>query len=57
MIPILERLVIDSILDLPFRWLVVEDEPGPDSDRAYLERNLIALVSNVEKTLIDRSPY
>lgn len=26
-------------------WIDVDDIPGPDSDRAYLERNLIGLLS------------
>lgn len=30
---------------MPVLWLEVDDEPSPDSDRAYLERNLIALLS------------
>lgn len=49
----LERRVSDSIRELPFVWLEVDDEPGPDSDRAYLERNLIALVSNFDTDPID----
>ena len=49
----LERRVSDSIRDRPFLWLEVDDEPGPDSDRAYLERNLITLVSNFKKESID----
>jgi hypothetical protein len=31
----------------------VDDQPGPDSDRAYFERNVIALISNYSKTSID----
>jgi hypothetical protein len=31
----------------------VADEPGPESDRAYIERNAIALVSNFGKESID----
>jgi len=38
--------VSDYIRDLPFLWIAVDDEPGPDSRRAYLEQNTIALVSN-----------
>ncbi|MXR51369.1 hypothetical protein GRX03_07100 [Halovenus sp. WSH3] len=49
----LERQVSDYIRDLPFLWISVDDEPGPESDRAYLERNTIALVSNYSKELID----
>lgn len=50
----LEQRVSDYIRDLPFLWLKVNDEPGPESDRAYLERNTIALVSNFRNDLIDR---
>lgn len=38
---------------LPFLWLPVLDEPGPQSLRGYLERNAIALASDVAKTPID----
>jgi hypothetical protein len=31
---------------MPFLWLEVDDEPGPKSMRAYIERNSIALLSN-----------
>lgn len=49
----LERRVSDYIRELPFLWVDVPDEPGPDSDRAYLERNAIALASNYGKSPID----
>jgi hypothetical protein len=49
----MERRVSDYIRDLPFLWVAIDDEPGPDSDRAYIEQNAIALVSNYEKTPID----
>ncbi|MFD1634471.1 hypothetical protein ACOZ4L_01920 [Haloplanus ruber] len=49
----LERRVSDYIRDLPFLWVNVDDEPSPDSDRAYLERNVIALVSNYGEDPID----
>ena len=42
----LERKVSAVIGDMPFLWLAVEDEPGPDSLRGYIERNAIALLSN-----------
>lgn len=50
----LERRVSDYIRDLPFLWIDVDDEPGPGSDRAYIERNTIALVSNYSKDPLDR---
>jgi hypothetical protein len=31
---------------MPFLWLAVDDEPLPESMRAFLERNSIALLSN-----------
>jgi len=49
----LEQQVSDYLRDLPFLWVDVDDEPGPDSTRAYLERNAIALLSNYERESID----
>jgi hypothetical protein len=49
----LERRVSDYIRDLPFLWVAIDDEPSPESDRAYIERNTIALVSNYQKDSID----
>ena len=49
----MERKVSAAIGDMPFLWLAVEDEPGPDSMRGYIERNAIALLSNYEKKTID----
>ncbi|MDS0299770.1 hypothetical protein NDI76_13555 [Halogeometricum sp. S1BR25-6] len=55
----LERRVSAFLRDQPFLWVDVDDEPGPDSDRAYLERNLIALLSNYssvrKSSLTDRT--
>lgn len=48
-----ERRVSEYIRDLPLLWVDVDDEPGPQSDRAYIERNAIALVSNYEKDSLD----
>ncbi|WP_049910829.1 hypothetical protein [Halorubrum coriense] len=48
-----ERRVSEYVRDLPFLWVDIDDEPGPESDRAYVERNAIALVSNYEKAVID----
>lgn len=48
-----EQRVSDYIRDLPFLWIDVDDEPGPNSDRAYIERNAIALVSNFQKESLD----
>ena len=49
----MELRVSEYIRELPFLWLEVDDDPGPDSDRAYIERNSIALLSNYDKTTID----
>jgi hypothetical protein len=36
-----------------FLWVPVEDEPGPESLRGYIERNVIALVSGLREPVID----
>ncbi|MDZ5810358.1 hypothetical protein U4E84_03190 [Halorubrum sp. AD140] len=48
-----ERRVSEFLRDLPFLWIDVDDEPSPQSDRAYIERNAIALVSNYRKDSLD----
>lgn len=49
----LERRVSDYIRALPVLWIDVDDEPGPDSDRALIERNAIGLVSNYRGEPLD----
>ena len=49
----LERLVSVTIQRMPFLWLDVPDEPGPDSLRAHIERNAIALLSNLGRSPLD----
>ena len=49
----LERAVSKVIGAMPFLWLAIEDEPGRDSLRGYVERNAIALLSNVDKSSLD----
>lgn len=49
----LELAVSDAIRAMPFLWLNVDDEPGPDSDRGLIERSSIALLSNFKKTQLD----
>lgn len=49
----LERKVSAEIGVMPFLWIAVEDEPGPGSMRAYIERNAIALLSNFDKSPLD----
>jgi hypothetical protein len=34
-------------------WLAIEDEPGAESLRGYVERNAIALLSNFSREVID----
>jgi hypothetical protein len=38
---------------MPFLWLPVDDEPGPESLRGLIERNTIALVSNYGRQPVD----
>lgn len=40
----LERMVSKHIGAMNILWLAIEDEAGPASDRAYLERNVIGLL-------------
>ncbi|MFB6178606.1 MAG: hypothetical protein ABEI77_02645 [Halorientalis sp.] len=49
----LERQVSEYIRDLPFLWVNIDDEPSPESKRAYVERNTLALLSNYETQAID----
>jgi hypothetical protein len=49
----LERAVSGVIRAMPFLWLAVEDKPGPQSLRGYIERNAIALLSNYGRPPLD----
>ena len=49
----LEREVSQFIGSMPFIWLRINDDAGPDSRRGYIERNSIALLSNYEKPPLD----
>ncbi len=49
----MERLVSKTIGQMPFLWLAITDDPGPQSLRGYIERNAIALLSNYNKPVID----
>ncbi|MFB6125400.1 MAG: hypothetical protein ABEJ59_05525 [Halanaeroarchaeum sp.] len=49
----MERRVSGYIRELPFLWLRVDDEPSGESQRAYIERNVIALRSNDDRTPVD----
>ncbi len=43
----LEVKVSRYIRSMPFLWLNVGDEPGPDSQRGFIERNAIALLKRL----------
>ncbi len=49
----LEQQVSATLRDMPFSWLTTEDEPWTGSQREYIERNAIALLSNYGRELID----
>jgi hypothetical protein len=49
----LEIEVSRYIGQMPMLWLDVGDEPSKDSHRAFLERNSIALLSNLNKPPVD----
>jgi hypothetical protein len=49
----LEACVSVQLRAMPYLWLEVADAPGKTSDRAYLERNTIALLSNRGKAPVD----
>jgi hypothetical protein len=54
----IERMVSSVIGDMPFLCLAIVDEPGAQSDRGYIERNSIALLSNFRRAALDApSPY
>jgi hypothetical protein len=42
----LEQAVSEYIGAMPFVWLAIDDEPSKESERAYIERNAVALLSN-----------
>jgi hypothetical protein len=52
---VLECEVSQVIRAMPFLWLAVQDEAGPESGRGYIERNAIALLSNYNKAPLDPS--
>lgn len=45
----LERLVSTHMGAMSLLWLAVQDQPGPSSDRAYLERNLIGMLAGRDR--------
>lgn len=51
----LERDVSKVIRAMPFVWLPVEDEPGRENARGFIERNSIALLSNFDEAPLDQA--
>lgn len=49
----LEKRVSEFIRELPLLWVDVDDDPGPESQRATIERNTIALLSNYQRDSLD----
>lgn len=49
----LEREVSRRIGAMPFLWLQIDDPAGPGSDRGYVERNAIALLSSFGQAPVD----
>jgi hypothetical protein len=49
----LECEVSRVIGNMPFLWLAIDDDAGPDSLRGFIEKNAIALLSNYGKPPLD----
>jgi hypothetical protein len=49
----LEQRVSAYIGGMPFLWLAIEDDAGPNSCRSFIERNAIALLSDQGKPALD----
>lgn len=49
----MEKRVSFYVRGMPLLWVEVNDEPGPDSNRAYIEQNAIALLSNYQQESLD----
>jgi hypothetical protein len=48
-----EQAVSAYLGTLPFLWASVDDGPSPDSQRGFIERNAIGLLSNYGRTVLD----
>ena len=48
-----EQAVSAYLRTLPFLWVSVDDEPSPDSQRGFIERNAIGLLSNYGRAALD----
>ena len=49
----IEKAVSSYLSVMPCVWIEVDDEPGPTSLRALIERNAIALLSNLGREPVD----
>ena len=49
----LEAEVSKHIGRMPFLWVEIDDPPRPNSLRAFIEKNSIALLSNYHKVSLD----
>ena len=49
----IEAFVSEYLGQLYFLWLPIDDEPGLDTLRRYIERNAIALTSGLLELMID----
>jgi len=49
----LEILVSEIVGAMPFLWLNIDDPAGSGSERGYIERNAIALLSNFNRHALD----
>ena len=49
----IEARVSEYIGQMPFLWLNVNDAPGPNSSRGFIERNAIALLSGYSRPAAD----
>lgn len=48
-----ERVVTERMSELSLLWLPIEDDPGPQNRRGFVERNSIALLSNFHREALD----
>jgi hypothetical protein len=49
----LEQAVSRHICSMPFLFVAVDDEPGPESDRSTIERGAIRLLTNYRRAPLD----
>lgn len=52
----IEKQVSAIIRQMSILWLDIDDKPGPTSDRAFIERNLISLLSSRGRQIDPPSP-